>query len=331
MRYLRSQVCLFVLCLFFTAAVFAQDVATVAELEGSAEVVRDGATQPATVGMAIRLNDEIKTGRPGHLLLVFQDQSVTALADGSHLRIDEQAFNPNQGSVRSVLKLFKGKIRALVSDYYHQAASEYRIETPTAVSGVRGTDFIVLYDEEGAYSDVVGVTGRVEVHSILNRKGGGVFVTTQELTRIETGRPPSPVRLLDQPTFLRYLEGLKFISGGRPDGLMRDNAVASGSEVPAPMQAVTVIQMTEGATAAASAVAAVEAASAKAGSVEGSLASASPALVDPIQTGPPRSVNNFSHPPDGTTQGFHDVGVFPQPPAILNGVLSGKGDIGVRF
>jgi len=315
------------------APAWAQDVGTIAELEGSATIERAGAPIAAAVGVVIQQGDEIRTSKPGHVLVVFQDQSVIALADGSHLRIDEQVFNPNQGKVRSVLKLFKGKIRALVSDYYHQTASEYRLETPTAVSGVRGTDFIMLYSEESGYSEVVGVSGTVEVRSILERTKGGVFVTTRELTRIESGRPPSPVRLLDQATFLEYLDGLQFISGGRADGLARENAVSSGSEVPAPMQAGTVIQIAEGAAAAAAAVAAVEAATTSSASGESAAASAATvSLAPPSATAPTQffssdSIVDFSTPPDGSVHGFHDVGVFPQPPAILGG----PGDIGVRF
>lgn len=296
MRRLRTLGCLIVLCISCIGAVRAQEVGTIAELEGTAEIERGGTRLPATAGMSVQLHDEIRSGHPGRVVIVFQDQSVIALAEGSHLRIDEQVFNPNQGTVRSMLKLFKGKIRALVSDYYHQAASEYQLETPTAVSGVRGTDFIMTYDPDGEYSEVVGVSGRVEVHSSRKRNRAGVFVSTRELTRIESGRPPSPVRLLDQAVFLRYLEGVKLISGSRSDSLANDNAMASGKQVPAALQADAILQTAP----------------------DGNAAS-------------PDSIVDSSLPPDGLPHAFHDPAGITQPPAVLDAILHGPGDIGVRF
>jgi len=41
--------------------------------------------------------------------------------------------------VRSLMKLLRGKVRATVGSYYQKTGTQYEVETPTAVAGVRGT------------------------------------------------------------------------------------------------------------------------------------------------------------------------------------------------
>ena len=82
---------------------------TIASLEGSAEIGRSGTWYPAKLGLAIYLGDELRTPKPGRLRVVFQDDSVLTLGDDSHVVVDEQVFDPNQGTVRSFMRLLRGK------------------------------------------------------------------------------------------------------------------------------------------------------------------------------------------------------------------------------
>jgi len=209
----------------------AQEVAAIAAVEGSVEIGRGGAWTTATVGAPVNLHDELRSSRPGRARVVFRDDSVLNLGDDSHLVIDEQVFDPNQGEFRSFMRLLKGKVRALVSDYYRQPRAEYQIESVTAVSGVRGTEFIVSLDPIDDATDVVGIEGQVEVHSPLDRRGRGVLVTTQELTRVERGQFPTPPRRIDDDLFRQYVEGLAFTGGGSSESLTIDNALITGSSV----------------------------------------------------------------------------------------------------
>jgi hypothetical protein len=142
------------------------------------------------------------------------------------------------------MKLLRGKVRALVSEYYQQPGAAYEIETDTAVAGVRGTEFVVEYDPEIFHTAVVGVSGTVEVHSVLDRARHGVYVTAGERTEVRRGQFPSPAPRLDEETFRQYLEGLAFIGFGRPESLTAQHAVATGVEVAAPEQAPPVAALT---------------------------------------------------------------------------------------
>lgn len=229
--------CIGLFVLVAGAAAAAQEVGTVATVEGSAEVRRADTWSPATAGTAVHVGDVIRTGQPGRVRVVFQDDSVLNVGDNSQLGIDEQVFDPSAGAPRSLMRLLQGKVRALVSEYYQQTGAAYEIETATAVSGVRGTEFVVTYSPELALTEVVGISGRIAVHSVLDRATRGVYITAGELAAVRKGRFPTKPPRLDEDTFRQYLEGLEFIGGGRPESLTVDHPLLGGVSVPEPDRA----------------------------------------------------------------------------------------------
>jgi len=214
----------------------AQEVGTVASLEGQAEIGRGGTWQPATVGAAIHTGDELRTGTPGHLRIVFQDDSVVTISDGSHLVVDQQVFDPNRGVARSLLELLRGKVRSLVGEYYHTVGNTYEVKTPTAVCGVRGTEFVTSYDSDTETTEVIGISGHVEVHSILDPTGPGVLITAHEVTTVQRGRMPAPPQRVEDSLLRQRLEGIQFV-GVRTEGLAAGSALRAGTTVAPPEHA----------------------------------------------------------------------------------------------
>jgi hypothetical protein len=150
------------------------------------------------------------------------------MGPATELVIEEQDFDASAGKFRSTLGLVTGKVRTLVGEYYQKPGSRYEIETPTAVAGVRGTEFVVQYDTSGEYTDVVGVEGKVLVEGRLGVVGGGVQVGPQEATRVQKGRFPSAPRRIDDALFRQYLEGLDIIGTGGRDSLGSTHAAVKG-------------------------------------------------------------------------------------------------------
>jgi len=212
----------------------AQEIGTVAELEGTADVGRAGVWTPASIGAAIQPGDTLRTGSPGRLAVVFQDDSVVTVGDDSELVVDEQIFERDAGIARSVMHLLWGRIRALVSEYYERRGTEFRIETVTAVTGVRGTEFVIVFDPVAEVTDAVGVSGRAEVHSVLDRVKHAVFITAQEITTVTRGKYPTPARRLDDDSFGQYVHGLAFVGHGKPESLAAVQPLLTGSIVPPP-------------------------------------------------------------------------------------------------
>jgi len=226
--------------LAFGNAARAQEVGTIAALEGSGELGRGGNWTPATIGGVIQQGDELRTHRPGRMRIVFQDDSVLTISDESQVVVDEQVFNPAAGKARSVFGLLQGKVSALVSEYYHQPGSAYQIKTATAVAGVRGTEFVVTYQSTEDVTEVAGISGRAEVHSILDPTGHGVLVSARELTTVARGQFPQSPRRVSDAVFRRYIEGIDFIGAGGAESITSGHPLLTGASVPKPDQAGTV-------------------------------------------------------------------------------------------
>ena len=210
-------VVLAVLCL--AGAARAQDIGRLVDLDGTVEIVRTGAVVPASVGSAVHLGDAVRTRRPGRARLVLADGNVLNLGVDTVLVVDEQVFRPASSTVRSIIRLLQGTTRALVSNYYSQPDTVYELNTPTAVVGVRGTEFVAVFDPIGKVTDVLGVTGTVVVHSVLDRVKNEVVLGPRELTVVAAGRyPTAPIRVPDA-LYDQYLEGLDFIGQGQPESL----------------------------------------------------------------------------------------------------------------
>lgn len=213
-------------------AAWAQGIGTIASLEGSVEIGRAGVWTAATIGGSIELGDAIRTGSPGRVRLVFQDGSVLTVADATEFVIDDYEFDPNQGLFRSAIRLLQGKLRALVSDYFQAPGANYEIDTPNASVGVRGTTFVVTYDATTDVTEVVGVRGRVRVHSRRDRVAHGVVVGAHELTIVAQGLFPTPPRRIDEALFQQYLESLEFINEGSESLLLTHDPLLAGATVP---------------------------------------------------------------------------------------------------
>ncbi|HVN86169.1 MAG TPA: FecR family protein [Candidatus Binatia bacterium] len=209
----------------------ATEVATVAAVVGGAELQRggQGAWQLATVGSALFEGDRVRTRQSSRAKLIFQDDSVVDVGPGSELQVGTQVFDDSARRYKGVLSLIGGKIRAVVSDYYKAPGARYEVETPTAVSGVRGTEFIVQYDSTSEYTDIVGIEDEVFVEGTLGVVGGGVKLRPRTATRVQKGRFPSVPRRIDDALLRQYLDGLEIIGTGGRDSLGSSHPAARGA------------------------------------------------------------------------------------------------------
>lgn len=222
--------------------VSAEEVGTVAAVEGTAEIERGGARTPAQNGAAISLGDQLWTGRPGRLRVVFQDDSLLTVDDDSHVRVDEHVFDPAAtGKTRSLLGLLQGKVAAVVSDYYHQPGTRYEIKTPNAVAGVRGTEFSVSYDAHTDVTDVLSINGVVSVHSAIDPSAPGILITANEATSVVAAEPPSQPRRLDDLLIRQEQRQIEFMGTGWLESVSSAHPVASGANVPQPDRAPVVV------------------------------------------------------------------------------------------
>jgi len=150
---------------------------------------------PAELGMQLFVGDEIQSENDSFVTVEFLDKSRLRVQDNSHVRLENMEIFGDYGLVDTLIDLQNGRTENFVSPE-PDTGTRFRIQTPSAISSVRGTDFRVGVLNEGEHTSSEVLTGSVQVSGETRRikvPAGFGAVTTQ-------GAPPSkPVTLLPPP------------------------------------------------------------------------------------------------------------------------------------
>ncbi len=129
-----------------TTPVVAADVGLVKVSHGTVAIERAGARLPVTVGMAVQASDVIVTGTDGAAGVTFTDNSLVSVGPGSRFAIDKYAFDNTTYAGEFQGTLSQGRLAAVSGKMVKQSPESMKIRTPSAVMGVRGTEFVVQVD-----------------------------------------------------------------------------------------------------------------------------------------------------------------------------------------
>lgn len=119
-------------------------VGSVTFVIGRANVQRSGELLPLISGSELKVGDQLVTPANGHVHVRFIDGALVSLRPASILRINEYRFdaqNPTASSVK--FELEQGVVRAISGQAAEAAKDKFRLNTPLAAIGVKGTDFVV--------------------------------------------------------------------------------------------------------------------------------------------------------------------------------------------
>ena len=112
--------------------------------------------------------DTVKT-KNGRTAIQFVDETRVDVTENSKLVIDEFVYDPNTSTGSLALKASFGTVRYASGQIAKNSRQNVKISTPTAVVGVRGTDFSLTVDETGN-STIILLPSCTEVP----KPGGGV-------------------------------------------------------------------------------------------------------------------------------------------------------------
>lgn len=135
-----------------TGPAVAADIGQVKVSKGSVQVERAGQKRAATVGMGIQASDVVLTGADGSAGITFTDNSLVSVGPNSVFAIDKYSFDTTTHAGEFEGSLKKGKLAAVSGKMVKQSPESMKIRTPSAVMGVRGTEFVVQVDESPAKS-----------------------------------------------------------------------------------------------------------------------------------------------------------------------------------
>ncbi|MGV3590290.1 MAG: FecR family protein [Gammaproteobacteria bacterium] len=104
----------------------------------------NGARERIAVGTQVDVLDRIDTASNAHVHIRFMDDGLYSVRPQSTLEIQRYDYDPaNPANSAVKLNLIEGVNRSISGEAAHNARQNYRMNTPVAAIGVRGTDFTV--------------------------------------------------------------------------------------------------------------------------------------------------------------------------------------------
>ncbi|MDT8405368.1 FecR domain-containing protein [Sulfuriflexus sp.] len=198
-------------------------------LIGKASVI-DAAGKPRKLkrGGTFFEGDTFETQKKSFVKLKYTDGGVMLLRPETKLVVEEFR-NPEKGVGKSVFNLVKGGLRAVTGAVAKKDPSTYKLKTPVATLGVRGTDYVVRYCS-GNCGDLAnlgvpapqdGLYTGVSSGGIVLTNGGGSRQYNAGQFGYATSWNTPPEQLADAPGILKVdnlpdplaSEGDDFIAG----------------------------------------------------------------------------------------------------------------------
>ena len=135
------------LSLGLSVSAAAADIGLIKTSKGQVTIERDGGTLPGTVGTRLQVSDIVKTGANSSVGITMDDDSLLSAGPNSVLSLDRYAFDPTTRNGRFDASLNKGTLAVISGRIAKQAPDSMTVRTPTAILGVRGTEFVVSVND----------------------------------------------------------------------------------------------------------------------------------------------------------------------------------------
>jgi len=121
-------------------------IARVVRIKGNARATSiDGRARALQEGAAIYERDRLNTGIASYLVVAFNDESRVTLISNSELNIKQHRYKPEEPEAsNSLLEFIRGGLRLVSGIIGKINNDDYKIATPTATIGIRGTGFDLL-------------------------------------------------------------------------------------------------------------------------------------------------------------------------------------------
>ena len=156
--------CAMLICLTVTidpAHAAEPSVGAVTRIQNTARI--NGA--PVSRKDQIFAGDTVTTDDTGRLEVTFRDGTILTVGGSAEFTIDEYSYTPDSSGKAALFRLSRGAFRTVTSTLVNSAPENFRVATPLATIGIRGTDFW-----GGFLSN--------DTLDVIMLKGKGVVVTT---------------------------------------------------------------------------------------------------------------------------------------------------------
>jgi len=146
----------------------------------------------AREGLDVYESDILVALEDARARVVLADESTVTLAPRTRVTIGRSRFDPDAKNRSSFWNLFLGKARFVVTKLAGYRRAEFSVKTPTAVCGVRGSDFVV--ETDGVLTEVSALEDTVlSVVSVAHLEEPPVILESFSRTRVPAGALPGAV------------------------------------------------------------------------------------------------------------------------------------------
>jgi len=123
------------------------DVGQIKVAKGRVTVERKGQELAAQVGMPLEAADVVRTGADGSVGITMRDNSLLSAGPNSIVSLDSFEFDPTTSDGRFDARLQRGTLAVSSGRIAKKSPQAMTVRTPSAVLGVRGTEFVVSVDD----------------------------------------------------------------------------------------------------------------------------------------------------------------------------------------
>lgn len=125
-------------------------IGRIALLRGKGSAVgSDDKTRPLSTGAAVYEQDQLQTGIKSIAVIAFNDKSRVTMSPGSAFKIEEHRYKPEVPDENNAFfRFLRGGLRFVTGAIGKLNRSSYRVATPTATIGIRGTGFDLACEGE---------------------------------------------------------------------------------------------------------------------------------------------------------------------------------------
>jgi hypothetical protein len=150
MTSLRRSVGVLTLVLATAAPAAAQQQSAAGRIKvvsGSAFILRGGEAIPARAGELVFAADGLRTGDGGSVGVTLKDDTRLSLGPNSEVRLERFVYAPGSGGLGMVIQFVRGVAAYVSGRIARMAPDSIRLETPSAIVGVRGTSLAIRVGE----------------------------------------------------------------------------------------------------------------------------------------------------------------------------------------
>jgi len=200
---------------------------TLQYVQGQVQVTTAGVTSPIAKGGVAVTGSTVSTGANSRAVLSFPDGEVLTLGSNSALKIQEYSYNKDEPDKDNmVLSFLRGTLRAFSGQLGGRNPRNFRMTTPTATVGIRGTIYELAIDGEKLYATV----SKGEI--VISNAAGNVLVSAGQAGLAASSAAPElissnliPAGMFDEVTSISIVPG----AGGASSLVIGGTAAAGGA------------------------------------------------------------------------------------------------------